>query len=295
MNKQLQNVVNDDEQFLIQVELLKLLEQQTKKYTSGDSSSIPVELGQELLDSLLFCIGVGLQGRDYMGEIDWSLLLNGDLASVVEKGRSFIKCCMEYGEKLWEKICISLPAVENRSMKDTLKSIGTFWEKYDVHYFAHEIPCDIDYQLSIPVSEKKKGVLYVIAYLEQLAVENYFLSLFDRDVMIPVLNRYCPDYEGLLINLYEPIATNAIGCALLQRDFETLILTPEEQKEIGCIFENLSGKAIESKMDKAAQLTLEQIRCQSQEEKQLLRRYAKDLAVRIERMRDVGGISGIFL
>ena len=48
-------------------------------------------------------------------------------------------------------------------------------------------------------------------------------------------------------------------------------------------------------MDKAAQLTLEQIRCQSQEEKQLLRRYAKDLAVRIERMRDVGGISGIFL
>ena len=236
MNKQLQNVVNDDEQFLIQVELLKLLEQQTKKYTSGDSSSIPVELGQELLDSLLFCIGVGLQGRDYMGKIDWSLLLNGDLASVVEKGRSFIKCCMEYGEKLWEKICISLPAVEN-----------------------------------------------------------YFLTLFDRDVMIPVLNRYCPDYEGLLINLYEPIATNAIGCALLQRDFETLILTPEEQKEIGCIFENLSGKAIESKMDKAAQLTLEQIRCQSQEEKQLLRRYAKDLAVRIERMRDVDGISGIFL
>ena len=295
MNKQLQNVVNDEERLLIQVELLKLLEQQTKKYTSGDSSSIPVELGQELLDSLLFCIGVGLQGRDYLGEIDWSLLLIGDLASVVEKGRSFIKCCMKYGEKMWKKICISLPAVENRSMKDTLKSIGTFWKKYDAYFFAHEIPCDIDYQLSIPVSEKKKGVLYVIAYLERLAIENYFLSLFDRDVMIPVLNRYCPDYEGLLINLYEPIATNAIGRTLLERDYETLTLTPEEQKEIGCIFEHLSEKAIESKMDESAQVTLEKIGCQIQGEKQLLAQYAKNLAVRIERVRDVGGISGIFL
>lgn len=295
MNKQLQNVVNDDDQLWIQVELLKLLEQQTKKYTSGDSSSIPVELGQELLDSLLFCIGVGLQGRDYMGEIDWSLLLNGDLVSLVEKGRSFIKCCIEYGEKLWEKICISLPSVENRSMKDTLKSIGTFWKRYDACFLAHEIPCDIDYQLSIPVSEEKKGVLYVIAYLEQLAVENYFLSFFDRDVMIPVLNRYCPDYEGLLINLYEPIATNAIGCAILQKSFEKLILTPEEQKELVCIFENLSGKAIENRLCEAAERTLEQISCQNQQEKQLMRRYVKGLAMRIESVRDVGGISGIFL
>lgn len=295
MNKQLQNVVNDDDRLLIQVELLKLLEQQTKKYTSGDSSSIPVELGQELLDSLLFCIGVGLQGRDYMGQIEWSLLLHGDFASVIEKGRGVIKNCIEYGKELWKRICISLPSVENRSMKDTLKSIGTFWEKYDSYFFAHEIPCDIDYQLSIPVSEKKKGVLYVIAYLEQLAMENHFLSYFDRNVMISVLERYCPDYEGLLINLYEPIATNAIGCTLLERDFETLTLTPEEQKDIGCIFEHLSGKSIESKMDEAAQLTLEKIGCQIQGEKQLLTQYAKNLAVRIEKVRDVGGISGVFL
>lgn len=295
MNKQLQQVLSEEEKNWIQVELLKLLEQQTKRYTSGDSSSIPVELGQELLDSLMFCIGVGLQGREYMGEMDWSLLLNSDLSSMAEKGRDFLKRCVEYGENLWKKICMSLPSVENRSMKDTLASMGTFWKKYDVCFFAHEIPCDIDYQLSKPVSEKKKGVLYVIAYLEQLAVENHFLSFFDKTVMIPVLSRYCPDYEGLLINLYEPIATNTMGCALLQRSFETLILTPEEQKEIGCIFANLSGKDIESRLEEAAQWTLEQLGCQSQGEKQLLRQYAKNLAVRIGSVRDVGGISGIFL
>ena len=295
MNKQLQTILSEDEQFRIQVELLKLLEEKTKKYTSGESSSIPVELGQELMDSLLFCIGTGLQGMDYMGQTDWGRLLDVDLADMVEKGTTYIKGSLEYGERLWNKICTSLPEVENQSMKDTLKSIGTFWRNYNYQYFAHEIPCDIDYQLSIPISEEKKGVFYVIAYLERLAVENQFLSYFDKDSMIPVLNRYCPDYEGLLINLYEPIATNAIGCVLLQKDFKNLVMTSEEQKKLVCMFENLSGKMIESKLCEATLLTLEQISCKSQMERKSLSEYAKGLAVRIEGVRDEGGISGIFL
>ena len=295
MNKQLQTVLSEEEQFQIQEELLKLLARQTRKYTSGDSSSVPVEIGQELMDSIFFCIGVGLQGKEYMGQIDRRLLLDKDLASMLDKGIAYIRASLEYGERLWNKICMSLPKVENRSMKDTLKSIGTFWKNYDYRFFAHEIPCDIDYQLSIPVSEQKKGVLYVLAYLERLAVENHFLSYFEEGAMLPVLNRYCPDYEGLLINLYEPIATNAIGCALLQKDFKKLGMTSEEQQELVRMFENISGKAIENKLVEASEWTLEQLSCQSPREQQLLKEYAKELAVRIESVRDMGGISGIFL
>ena len=295
MNKPMQTLLSEEEQRLVQMKLLELLEQQTKKYTSVESTSIPVELRQELMNSIVFCMGVSVYGLDYKGQMDWKRILHAEFADIFQRGIAFIQEKMSYGEALWEKICMHLPEVENQSMLDTLGSLGAFWKKYDYRFFAHEIPCDIDYQLCIPIAEEKQGIVYVLSYLEQLATENLFLSCFEKEAMRAVLNRYCPDYRGLLINLYEPIVTNAIGCALLDKGFHELVCSEKEQEALTALFENLTGEEITDCIRNGAETVLTQISCDNRREEELIEWYGRELAVRIAGVKDVGGMAGIFL
>lgn len=295
MNNKVQTVLSEEEQMLVQMKLLELLERQTRKYTSGDSSSIPVELGQDLMNSIMFCMGVSVYGLDYRGQMDWKRILHTDFADIFQRGIAFIQEKMSYGEALWEKICMHLPEVRNQSMFDTLGSIGAFWKKYDYRFFAHEVPCDIDYQLCIPIAEEKQGIVYVLSYLEQLATENLFLSCFEKEAMRAVLNRYCPDYRGLLINLYEPIVTNAIGCAILNKGFHELVCSEKEQEVLTALFENLTEEEITDCIRSGAETVLKQISCDNRREEELIERYGRELEVRIARVKNVGGIAGIFL
>ena len=50
------------EQVVIQGKLWQLLERQTQRYTMEESASVRVETAQELLESLLYCLRLGLRG-----------------------------------------------------------------------------------------------------------------------------------------------------------------------------------------------------------------------------------------
>lgn len=93
-------------------------------------------------------------------------------------------------------------------MRDTLRSIGGFWRRYDPRFFAQEIPCGTDYQLALPVPPEQQGVDYVVTYLAHLAVENRFLQRYPRKVLCPVWEVYCPHYRQEVLNLFEPVGFN---------------------------------------------------------------------------------------
>lgn len=151
----------------VQEKLLELLSCQVRWYTMGESASVPAELAQRLLDSICCCLGISSRHPDER----WKRLLNCDVTAAYQSGLSCIEKKTRLGERLWQAVCANLPPVENTSMLDTLKSIGTFWRKYDSAFFAHEIPCDIDYQLAIPVPGSFQGIDYVDQYLENFFVK----------------------------------------------------------------------------------------------------------------------------
>ena len=80
---------------------------------------------------------------------------------------------------------------------------------------------------------------YVNHYLDQLLAENDFLRCFSADALIPVLNRHSPDYRGLLINLFEPIATNALGRMLLHLDPLPLYIDPADCERLRALLDPL--------------------------------------------------------
>ena len=96
-----------------------------------------------------------------------------------------------------------MPPIRNVALRDTLASLGEMKKRYDVRFAAHEIPCDIDYQLSNPVDPILMGIDYVKAWLTQLLTEACWIARFDVDSCITVLKRICPDYRGLHVNLYD--------------------------------------------------------------------------------------------
>lgn len=104
---------------------------------------------------------------------------------------------------LWREVVAAMPPIRNVALRDTLASLGELKRRYDVYFAAHEVPCDIDYQLSSPVDSSLVGLDYIEAYLAQLLVETRWIAQFDVDSCISVLERICPDYRGLHVNLYD--------------------------------------------------------------------------------------------
>jgi hypothetical protein len=74
---------------------------------------------------------------------------------------------------------------------------------FDTHFAAHEVPCDIDYQPSKPVNPQLLGLDYIEAWLAQLLAETRWIAQFDAASCVNVLERACPDYKGLHVNLYD--------------------------------------------------------------------------------------------
>lgn len=265
-------------------ELLRLLKGQTERYTGGDSTSIPVETARELLESICYCLGMGPGGD----------LPEVDLEVAFREGQKRIERKLVWGRGLWEAVRDHMPQVESRSMKDTVNSIGTFWHRYDHRLFAHLIPCDIDYQLAIPVPEERKGVDYINAYLTRLAVENRFLLRFSGQREAALLERYCPGYQDLLVNLFEPVFAGALGLALLDQDPSELILSGEKLEGLKALFRDLPPRGLEELLARGADRLSDRLELDGAESRDYLRSCGRALAPRIAAARDMGGMEGIF-
>jgi len=216
----------------VQIKLWEFLDRQVRSYTMGDSSSVRIETAQELFTSVCYVLEINLGNPSTLKSIlDW------DLDCRFAEGIKAIEQKIQTTQRLWQAACLSAQRIENISLRTTLKSIGSFPKRYFYRDFAHEISCDIDYQLCHPVSEALLGVDYIIEYLRRILIEQDFLRRFDPALCIRLLDAYCPDYKGLLINLYEPIATNAIGLALIDSDTLKLDISSQEQERIAAILE----------------------------------------------------------
>lgn len=287
-NSQIAPPLTPAERSLVQEKLLQLLARQVERYTMGESTSIRVEQAQELLDSICCCLSAANPDGG------WRRLLYCDIAEEYAEGLLRIERKKQLGIRLWHAACADLPPVWSTAMLDTLKSLGAFWKKYDSVFFAHELPWGLDYPLAIPVSDSAQGVDYAIRYLEHLLSENSFLSAYQPEAIIPMLNRCCPDYKGMVVNLFEPAAANALGLAILGKPDSTLQIGQYELERLSGILEHMGRTEIRScLLQGLGRLRLHH--ALDQKACAYIARYCEQLAARIDLLRDTGGLCGIFL
>lgn len=141
---------------------------------------------------------------------------------------------------------------------------------------AKEIPCDIDYQLALPVPERMQGVRYVKEYLRRLSVENHFLRRYTWADLVPVLERYHPWYQEEVCNLFLPVAVNALGKALLEAAPVPLTMTEEEREALAQRFRDQTKETVFAQLAAAARSVAGQ-----EENTAYLTACAEDLAGRL--------------
>ncbi len=274
----------------IQLKLYAFLAKRSERFTLNDSSSLPVELAEELFRGLCFVLGIGETLPDEAIET----LAEADFDARFAMGVRRIKKQMALVQKLWRTAVLSLPAIPNTSLTDTLASIRAFQKRYDYLFFAHRVPADIDYQLCHPASEDLGGIDYLIAWLKNLLTESAFIGRFPVKNAIALLGKASPDYIGLHINLYEPIAAQAIGVTLAGGDATTLSLSKDEVKRIEETLNALPPAMRKARLTDAAQDLCRVFRMESQTSRDYLIRFAESLAPRIDAALEGGGLSGVF-
>lgn len=204
--------------------LWALLKLRAARYTMGDHASLPTAIMEELLASIVLTLE--------QGGVRGAGLATADLDAAFAAGQARIAAETARAKRLFQRACIGAPSVYSTSYRDTLKSIGGFFSRYDSAYFAANLPCEIDYQLLRPVAPDLRGVFYLSAYLRRIVTENAIVRLFEPGCVERLLTAYCGDYREQIVNLCEPVVVNALGLVLLGADMGALCVTRAQQARL---------------------------------------------------------------
>lgn len=234
----------------LQARLFLLLERQIRLKTQGDSTSLLVEDATELFASLCFTLQAYLDTK----ALDAHLLLAGDPAALLRAAQEALAVTVTKTRQLYDLALAHVQPFGHRALMDTLAGIGEFFRGYDVRLYAHQIPAHIDYQLCHPVPETRVGVFYVYDYLRALLIENDLLARLPTPKVLRLLGRLSADFRELLINLYEPIAANITGLALLQLPEERLAITMDEADRLSDLLLALPPREARACLRNAAQM-----------------------------------------
>lgn len=263
-------------------------------YTSGESSSVPAETAQELLASLLCTLG--LDADDLAIKAIIRLLAEG-VDAAFARGMKEMAGKVEAFPALWEKACFSIPLLESRALKDTLNSMKTLTQRYDYRFFAHSLTCDIDYPLCHPVPDSYQGIDYATEYLERILIESELINCFDLKRCKSLLDAVSPEYGELLINLYEPVATNALGCILSQEPLARLCLSDSGREAIAREFAALSPTSAKERLNEAALALCDRLGLRSPASRGYVCALSASLYPRLRSLAAGGGLGlkGVFL
>ncbi len=284
-----QSLATPEQVAAFQEQFMRLLERRTAIYTMGDSTSVPKHVAVDLLQSICFVLGIDPDDPELTPD-----LLGVDLEDEYRRRLAEIERKVALSHELWREASIRTPHIENIALRDTLAEIGRFPQRYDFRSMAHEIPVSIDYPLCHPVDESLPGVDYINEYLRRVIIEADFLERFEVADIERVLAAASPDYIELLVNLYEPVATNAIGLALLGEDPRPLAMDDARRAEIARRLGPLPrGERLRS-LREAAGAACVALGIEDAGAREYLRELVPELLPRVEVGLGSGGLGGVF-
>ncbi|RII32940.1 hypothetical protein D2A34_19075 [Clostridium chromiireducens] len=235
----------------ISYERLDILKTQLKYYTKDESSSVMVEVAENLMEGIDYTLGFYLKTFNTL-ELIIEKLKNESLSQMLETGRDLIKVTVEESKKLLEYIMENKLKINNYSYDDTIDhGISLFFEEYEYFFAPHEGEGSIDYQLYMD-NMNYKGIEYIRNYLKILSLENEFCSNFNISEINELLKGYDKKSEELLINVFELVLINSLGLIICGKSLSSLNINSADREIIKNKLENLSIEKLQEEVLKDA-------------------------------------------
>ena len=194
----------------LQIQIIALLAEQTRRFTCGESSSIRTERAQTILESIYYTLGIRLK-TDPDPDHAAGLLLEKPLADLFKEGQTLLKEYLEDAKQLYAKVRSTRIRTPNYAYNATTDSgIASFFKAYDLEFGASETPALIDYPISGSPIETE-GVEFILTYLERLLYENRFCGSFSAEQIHAVMLDHHRGYPDLLVNIYEQAAARVLA------------------------------------------------------------------------------------
>ncbi|GIN73301.1 hypothetical protein J14TS2_37760 [Bacillus sp. J14TS2] len=249
-------LLNNEDVYGTQRQLMSILEKLIRRYTQGESSSVTSETAVSILSSVLYAVDAYLlHFSDPEKAID--VLKNGNIKNGYDQGIDLIRHCFEETKQLYKEIYNHKLDVAVEAYNLTIdESIPVFLKKYGIIFDAHNTMASIDYPLAID-DMSIQGVYYLRQYLTHLKMETQFCLLYKKDDIQSVLINYgriCEfDYRIELFNIFELVLNNAIFSVLSGGQPDQLKITSNQFKQLEDLFERSDDQQVKSIILKAVE------------------------------------------
>ena len=233
------NPLSPEEQQRVMNQMYLLMGKQVQSYHKhrhmGNNSSVPVELAQELMESIEYTIGLvgGLYAHRNIGE---ALMLGQEvLESKLSKAKSML-----------ELVNGTAPQWQTECRWEALRYLQHYLEQYDHLHLAHKGPDVLFYPILISPPEGIRGIDSCLFYLNILWIENQIMA----GVPDNALEQFWDRLPSATLNQCECLLINGIGKALLRTGIDPLVFKSEEYMQIIVVL----MKATEERLRDAAKL-----------------------------------------
>lgn len=209
----------------IQGEMIELVQKQGRLWTGGEGGSLPVEVAEKLLGSILYIMGLEVK----YGSLEEGLvrLKTQRAGEIFDKGLEKVRRRVRICRHRWQYLKGQLFETSNRLYNDTAKrGLGGFFKLYDPALDALELHITADYTPCLGRPEEG-GIEFIESYLSRLEAENAFCRCFLPERGEMLLENVLLEVEEGTVNLFEQFLLGALACTLAGENPRKLVVSAE--------------------------------------------------------------------
>ena len=233
------NPLSPEEQQRVMNQMYLLMGKQVQSYHKhrhmGNNSSVPIELAQDLMESITYTIN--LVGGVYT---------NRNIEEALKLGQEILESRLAKAKSMLELVNATAPQWQTECRWEAFRYLRHYLEQYDHLHLAHKGPDDLFYPILISPPEGIQGIDSCIFYLNILWIENQIMAGVPDDA----LEQFWDRLPAATLNQCEHLLINGIGKALLETGIDPLVFEAEEHMQLIVTL----MKATEERLKDAAKL-----------------------------------------
>ncbi len=239
MNSLPMNPLSPEQQQKMLGQMYLLMDKQVKSYHKhrhmGSNSSVPAELAQELMESIVYT--TNLAGGIYA---------HPNLEEALRFGQEILEQKRMKAGKLLELVDATAPGWQTECRWEALAYLRQYLCNYDCLHLAHKGPDCLFYPILIAQPEEIRGIDSCLFYLHILWIENQIMAGFPEETLEAFWDRL----PAATLNQCEQLLLNGIAKVLLGTKNKSLLLLPEEHVTVSVLL----MRATEETLHNAANL-----------------------------------------
>lgn len=274
------NPLSPEQQKKIMQQMYLLMGKQVRSYHKhrhmGDNSSVPVELAQDLMESIEYTVNqVG------------GIFAHSNAEEALKLGQEILDDKVNKANAMLHLVNGTAPHWQTECRWEALRYLRHYLDTYDPQHLAHKGPDDLFYPILISPPEGIQGIDTCLFYLNILWIENQIMAGLQDDALEAFWNRL----PTATLNQCEHLLINGIGKALIGSEIDPLGFDPDEHMQLIVAM----VKAQEDTLHSAADLLCQWLNLKDENARRYVFAIIPQLSMRIGSNLNHGSIGIIFI